>query len=262
MEYFGLIIAGLVSGIISGITGASGVMIMIPLLTTFFGVPLLYALGTSLMADVISSGPIAWSYYRAGYLHIRTALLIISGAFIGTFFATGTVEYIPEFIISVGVILTMLFLGMRMMQGPLRSIETQPLLLRAFVSENPYTQTILAFLAGLILGMLTGFFGAGGGIFVFIVVHFIFRLDVKTSIGTAAGVMFMSAFSGALGYWRADFINLTQGLIIGIAAAIGGVISAHIAHRISEETLSRSVGVFLLIAACALLLIEGYGFFV
>ena len=50
-----LILLGLVTGIVVSLVGASGVMLIVPVLTLVFSVPIHMAIGTSLLVDMIAS---------------------------------------------------------------------------------------------------------------------------------------------------------------------------------------------------------------
>ncbi|MBA4384240.1 MAG: sulfite exporter TauE/SafE family protein, partial [Anaerolinea sp.] len=58
------ILIGLATGLVVGITGASGVLLVVPLLTILLNVSMHTAVGTSLFVDVITPLVVAYSYYR------------------------------------------------------------------------------------------------------------------------------------------------------------------------------------------------------
>ena len=259
VELVGLVFIGIFSGIVSGMTGASGVMVLIPILTSVFGAPLFVAIGTSLMADVIASGPIAVLYYKARNFNVRAALFLGLGAIVGTQIGTSHVVFVPENLIMIGVSLAMIGLGIRMMRGSVRNVHIQPSWTKKITIKHDVLRSLLSLAIGLLLGIMTGFFGAGGGILVFLILYFVFNFDLKTSIGTAAGVMLISAFAGAWGYWGLGNVDVRIGFIVGISAMIGGIASAHIAHRIDEDVLSRYVGILFTLLAIVMLAVRFLG---
>ena len=66
-----------------GITGASGVLLVVPLLTILMGVGMHSAVGTSLFVDVITPLFVAYSYYRRGNVNMKAALWLAIGAILG-----------------------------------------------------------------------------------------------------------------------------------------------------------------------------------
>lgn len=248
-----LIIAGIFSGVVSGATGASGVMIMIPFLTTFFGFPLYVAVGTSLLADLISSVPISYTYFRNRNVDVFTGLLLGGGAILGTTLAVGNLQIFPEELIVFGIALFMVGLGFRLWRDGVKK-EYRPESFPEFkIFKDARVRMITSVIVGVFLGFLTGYFGAGGGILIFLVLYFLLRLNLKKSIGTAAFVMIVSSLSGVIGHGSLGNINVSAGLIIGCSAAIGGVLSAILANRLDEAYLSKIVGGIFVVLAVIML---------
>ena len=81
--------AGIATGILSGIFGIGGGIILVPILVTFFAMPQATASGMSLVAMLLPVGALGvWEYYRAGKIgpqHIGFGLLIACGIALGTF---------------------------------------------------------------------------------------------------------------------------------------------------------------------------------
>ena len=77
------ILIGLGTGLVVGITGASGVLLVVPLLTILMGTSMHTAVGTSLFVDVITPLFVAYSYYRRGNVNLKAALWLAVGAIVG-----------------------------------------------------------------------------------------------------------------------------------------------------------------------------------
>lgn len=253
-----LITGGLFTGIVSGMTGASGVMVVIPLLTLVFGMTVLPSIGTSLMVDVLVALPIAWVYYRHGNTDLYAGMWIAVGAVLGAQVGALEVVNISSDILIIGLTIFMVFLGGRMWyQGTTKThhvstdrdaFEYLPAALCSWSGRAS-----ISLVLGFLLGLLTGFFGAGGGILVFLLLYFVLRLPLKIAIGTASLIMIITAASGMIGYFAQDNIDLVKGLLIGIAAAIGGSISAVIANKIPDTVLARGVGTIFIIVGFVML---------
>ncbi|BAY65654.1 hypothetical protein NIES22_57610 [Calothrix brevissima NIES-22] len=78
------LILGLIAGIVSGITGIGGGIIILPALIFVLGFSQHQAQGTTLALlvppiDILT----AWTYYKQGYVDIRTAALLCVGFLLG-----------------------------------------------------------------------------------------------------------------------------------------------------------------------------------
>lgn len=81
-----LLVVGLASGILSGLVGVGGGIIIVPALVLFLGMSQHEAQGTSLAVLLLPAGIFAvYNYYSAGYVDIRSTLIIASTFVIGGF---------------------------------------------------------------------------------------------------------------------------------------------------------------------------------
>jgi hypothetical protein len=255
MTYFILIILGLFVGGITGITGASGVLILVPILSTFFDIPLPIILGTSLLVDVIASSSVSFAYFKAKNLDIKGIIWIIVGSLlgaqIGSFFVVSMSRVLIMFVLSLG----MIFFGTKMW----RSGFSKNKLSAPIVSEKIYSyfkSPIGMILSGFIVGLATGIFGAGGGLTIFIIFYSFLKFPIKKAVGTSSFVMLLTALSGVLGYAENGNLDIKLGIIIGISAAIGGALSSVFANRIKEEFLARIIGIFFVFFAIVMLILK------
>jgi len=117
MTHFAALIAlGIVAGMTSGLIGIGGGIIIVPVLVLFMGFSQQLAQGTTLALMVPPLGAFAaWSYYRQGYVDIKTAVLICLGFVAGSILGADLALRLP------GEILTRIFgailvaIGMKML---------------------------------------------------------------------------------------------------------------------------------------------------
>src|SRR3954471_10759962 len=82
-----LLAIGLGAGVLSGIFGIGGGIVIVPALIYLARMQPQQASGTSLAALVLPVGAFgAWTYYKAGTLDVRAALLIAAGLAVGAAF--------------------------------------------------------------------------------------------------------------------------------------------------------------------------------
>lgn len=249
------IIIGIFVGAITGVTGASGVLVLIPIFTAFFNIPLPVVLGTSLLVDVIASASVSYSYYKAKNIEVKKALWIIVGALLGAQIGSYFVVSISRIFIMIILAICMVFFGFKMFKKGLSKNNSQALQVSDKFSlylKNPIGMTCM----GLIIGIITGIFGAGGGLSVFIILYSILRFDIKKSVGTSSFVMLLTAFSGVVGYTKNGNIDFHLGIIMGIAAAFGGLFTSFIANKVNERILSRAIGIFFIFFAVVMVILK------
>ncbi|HOK35213.1 MAG TPA: sulfite exporter TauE/SafE family protein [Candidatus Pacearchaeota archaeon] len=250
LQIFLMVLIGLFTGAVTGLTGASGVMVVVPLATVLLNFPIHQAIGTSLIVDVLAPLAISYTYYKHGNIDIKSGIWIalgsVLGAQLGAYFAAGVSAgnlggAFGIFMIIMGIILWR--------NGINREVITKKM--KRIVKFETQTQRIItALILGFFVGLLTGFLGAGGGGIVLLILIFVLDFPLHKAIGTSALIMAITACSGAIGYGLHGNTNILSGLILGFIAAASGVISAKFANKINEEVLAKTVGViFVLLGA-------------
>jgi len=234
------ILIGLATGLVVGITGASGVLLVVPLLTLLLNFQMHTAVGTSLFVDVITPLFVAFSYYRHGNVNLKAALWLAIGAILGA--QAGALvanAFVPSGLMSKGFILFMLIMAVSMWVKSFRPKQENT---RVRFSEMNNKNRLITFGIGLILGINSGLFGAGGGLMFLLVLIIILKYPTRLAVGTSSLIMAMTAASGTIGYAIQGNVDFRTGTIIAIAAVISGLLGARLANKVPENTLNRIVG--------------------
>ena len=235
------ILIGLGTGLVVGITGASGVLLVVPLLTIIMGVTMHTAVGTSLFVDVITPLFVAYSYYRRGNVNLKAALWLAVGAIIGAqagaLFANLVVS---SNAMNIGFIVFLFAMAASMWFKSGRPARENN---GARLVEMNTRNRLITLGIGLLLGINSGLFGAGGGLVFLLVLLMVLKYPTRMAVGTSSLIMAMTAASGTLGYALHGNVDFSVGIIIAIAAVVSGLLSARLAHKVSEKLLNRIVGI-------------------
>ena len=167
------ILIGLATGLVVGITGASGVLLVVPLLTILLNFSMHTAVGTSLFVDVITPLVVAYSYYRHGNVNLKSALWLAIGAILGA--QAGALvanSFVPSELMSKGFILFMIGMAVSMW---IKSYRPKRENARVRLSEMNHKNRLITFGIGLLLGICSGLFGAGGGLMFLLVLIVILK---------------------------------------------------------------------------------------
>ena len=241
-QFVNLIGIGLLTGSVVGLTGASGVVVVVPLLTVLLGYSMHSAIGTSLFVDVITPMFVAWSYSKNGNVNIKSGLWLalgaIAGAQIGSLLANQSLsggQIGAGFIVMIFIMAIVMWRKSMLPSKPrIESENTQPLT----------TKTVLASLGiGLLLGGMSGMVGAGGGMAFLLVLILVLKYPIHKAIGTSSLIMSLTAASGTIGYALHGNVNFISGLFVGIGSMIGGLLTSRVANKVSEQTLEKIVSV-------------------
>ena len=231
---------GIITGILTGITGSSGVIVVVPAMT-FLGHTFHIAVGTSLLVDVITTASVVYVYTRGKKIDWKIGLILGGGALVGAQIGSHVAIFVsdrPLEIVFALMALVMAFQSFRRAKSGLK-IKHREL-------PHPYA---IGFLTSLPIGILTGTLGTSGGIMFIAVMMILYSMDPKTMVGTATLAMFVSAVSGTAGYLVLNSVDLVGGFIIGIVSLVSGFYFAKKALKMKDSTIYYFLGsVFLVVS--------------
>jgi hypothetical protein len=109
------LLIGLGAGVLSGMFGIGGGVVIVPALIFLAAMTLREATGTSLAALIPPVGLLgAWEYYRSGSIHVRTAILVATGLFVGAYLGSRIILSVPNGPAKKAYAVFMVIIGIRM----------------------------------------------------------------------------------------------------------------------------------------------------
>jgi uncharacterized membrane protein YfcA len=262
------LVVGGMTGFLAGLLGVGGGFIMIPLLTAM-GVPIHTAVGTCL-AFVACSG-------LAGILqHVRqrsidpiVALTMTLPATLTAILSAHSSSLVSRQVLQ--VLFSLLLVGIVVMYR--LAPASRPLLpaisptasrwyvlhRQRVIGDMPYYydfNILKAILSGLATGLLSGFFGIGGGVFLVPLTAVVLRVPLRVTAGTSLAVFILPAIFGAFTHWRQGNVDMGLWLPLVVAGIVGSQVGARCVVHMPPEMLKR---LFLLLvsAGAVFMLVKG-----
>ncbi|MHC1739956.1 MAG: sulfite exporter TauE/SafE family protein [Anaerolineaceae bacterium] len=235
------ILIGLATGLMVGITGASGVLLVVPLLTIVMNVGMHTAVGTSLFVDMITPLVVAFIYFRKGNVNLKAALWLAVGAILGA--QAGALvanQVVSNDLLGDGFIIFLFLMAISMW---IKSARPAPEITESRLMVMTNKNRLITFGIGILVGITSGLFGAGGGLVFLLVLMIILKYPTRMAIGTSSLIMAMTATSGTIGYALHGNVDYSIGITVAIAAVVSGWLGSHIAQTVSDKLLNRIIGV-------------------
>src|SRR5690349_8002403 len=190
MEIAGYIAAALI-GISLGLIGGGGSILTMPVLVYLFRISPTLATSYSLFVVGSTSLVGALNNYKKGYVSIKTALLFGISS-IGTVFLTRKyiVPKLPKtftignITISQSILIMCLF-AVLMMLASVSMLKNKDHETRDTIDERDIHHLPKLFLYGILIGIVTGFLGAGGGFLLIPTLVLLGHIPMKEAIGTS-----------------------------------------------------------------------------
>jgi uncharacterized membrane protein YfcA len=240
-----LFVAGLVTSFAGSVVGLGGGFLLVPALRLFFGLPPAIVAGTSLALVVVTNATASVTYAIERRIRVRTGLAIAAGGVPASILGAHVVRAITPMEFDVLLAALTLALAIHVL---LRSKT------RAVPTARPATEAAWWLMAGVgaIVGVLSGLFGAGGGVVLIPALIYFTELSPHEITATAQfAVLFVSA-AGLGAHVLQHDLHIAFALPLLIAALIGGPLGARFSSRLQPARLLFFVGAALIVAAVAL----------
>lgn len=263
MVIAGYILAALV-GVSLGLIGGGGSILTVPILVYLMGINPILATSYSLFIVGSTSMVGAINNYRKGFVHIKTALLFGISS-ITTVFITRKIimPAIPETIYSTPTfsithnMATMVLFAVLMLLASVAMIKSGKQPEQQTTTDAPKKSNIVKLLLnGILIGMATGFLGAGGGFLVIPALVLMLKMPMKKAIGTSLLIIALNSligFTGDLGHFTIDWKFLISVTLIAIAGIFAGGL---LAKKIEGDKLKKAFGWFVLTMGVYILIKE------
>jgi len=107
---------------------------------------------------------------------------------------------------------------------------------------------------GVLAGVFAGMFGIGGGLIIVPALVLLFGMKQHAAVGTSLGALLLPV--GALGawvYWKNGNINVAYSALLAGGLLVGALLGAKLVEPVSDLTLRRMFGAFLLLVSIKML---------
>lgn len=234
--FFGAVSAGL----LGSLTGLGGGVIIIPLLTLGFGVPMHYAIGASLISVIGTSSGSAVAFVKEGFTNMRIGMFLeiatTTGAIMGALIS-GLLNPNTIGIIFASILIMTVLLNLRKKpdhQEPLiqGSLEHRLQLYGNFpdkgvMKDYSARNTVPGFFMMVFAGIMSGLLGIGSGALKVLAMDNLMKLPFKVSTTTSNFMIGVTAVASSLIYFQ-------RGEIIPVIVApvlIGVVLGSFIGSK-------------------------------
>lgn len=234
-----LFLGAVSAGLLGSLTGLGGGVIIIPLLTLGFGVPMHYAIGASLISVIGTSSGSAVAFVKEGFTNMRIGMFLeiattagaILGALVSGMLNPNTIGIIFASILILTVILNLkgkpdhqetLIKGS--LEDKLKLYGTFPD--KGVIKSYSARNTVPGFLMMVFAGAMSGLLGIGSGALKVLAMDNMMKLPFKVSTTTSNFMIGVTAVAGSLIYFqRGEIIPVIVAPVL-IGVVVGSLIGA------------------------------------
>lgn len=225
------LVLALLIGMSLGLLGSGGGIITLPVLVYVAGVPVGEAVALSLAIVGITSlvGAVIKAY-QGDVDPKGTFWFALAGA-VGAFPGSFLTPLVTEQTLTLIFALLMLVVGVKMLfvrTGTTRAAKPKPWWLYV--------------LAGLAIGVLTGFLGVGGGFLIVPALVMLMGMDMHRAAGSSLVIITINSFSGLLGHLSQESIDVPLAVEFLVAAIVGMAVTSAFVGQVPERALRTMFG--------------------
>ena len=273
-----LAVVAIAAGFVGSLTGIGGGIIIIPVLVIFFNVPLVVAIGASVITILANSATTGSAYLRDRLTDLRIGMFLeiatVPGAIIG---AVATVYLVhadlaDALLVALGIILILLAIaGLKRIRDESQTTVVPDRISRRlglggfyhdvhldrtvhYQAENTKRALGIMFGAGLVAGM----FGIGSGVLKVTALDEALKLPIKVSTATSNFMIGVTACATTGVLLAAGYVNAVLAAPVAIGATAGSLIGSYMLPGMRSRSI-RVAFTAVLVGLSIELIIRGLG---
>lgn len=250
------------AGLVGALTGLGGGVVIVPLLTSVFGVDIRYAVGASLVSVIATSLGAASTYIKQGYTNLRLGMFLevatTTGAIIGALIATFVSVKALTIVLAI-VLMYSAYLSQRPRIEHTEDEATDPLAnYLKLNSTYPTPEGLVSYQVHslptgfgvmLIAGTLSGLLGIGSGGFKVLAMDQAMRLPFKVSTTTSNFMIGVTAAASAGVYLARGYIDPGLSMPVMLGVLPGAFLGARILQGAKTQMLRTIFSIVLVVMA-------------
>lgn len=237
---FGLaLLSGGLVGLLLGATGGGGSLIAIPLLVYVVGLPVQKATALSLIVVGCSAFLGAWKESRQEHVHLLAAVLFSFTGMIGAWAGAHGHQLVPESVVLFlfgNLLLVISLWTFWHQQGPPATLSQT-----GCAEHFTWKCAMKALAIGWGVGLLTGFFGIGGGFLIVPTLMVLLEFPIRLAIGSSFLIIALISLGGVIGHLNMAHLHfLITGLLLA-GSFLGLWFGSHLTRKVSTAHLRKGV---------------------
>jgi len=257
IEFLSIVGAGIIAGLLGSLTGLGGGTVLVPVLTLFYGIPIIFATGASLISTIATSAGSASAYVKQRIANVKIGIGLEIATTLGAIVGSLTLVYVRRsgFIWIIFVVFGVVMLSSLVPTIQRTAKEIPPLMkpdwtTRFFQLSGSYYDSkiskkvdyngirwwmgeIVMFFAGVISGLL----GIGSGAMKVVGMDWAMNLPMKVTTTTSNFMIGITAATGSSIYWFQGYIQPFIAAATAIGVIIGSFFGTKILVRITNTNI-------------------------
>ena len=244
-----IFLVSIVAGLLGSLGGVGGGLVIVPVLTLFFGVDIHLAAGASIVAVIATSSGAAVAFLRDGWANVRVGMFLqvatVAGAMVGALIAPNVPTQVLLLTLGVVLLISVVMQVARLADEPAQAAPVTPDRLRlggSFYSLR-LARTLdyrpqrvgAGFAMMAVAGVISGLLGIGSGALKVLAMDGLMHLPMKVSSATSNFMIGVTAAASVGIYIARDYVDATLVAPVVLGILIGAVTGARLLPRLTNQ---------------------------
>ena len=257
MTFVAIVAMAVFAGVAGSMVGVGGGIVVVPMLTLVFDVPIKVAIATSLISVIATSSAAQTVFVTKGFTNLRLGMsleiMTTLGAIAGGITAVLISGQVLQGVFAVVLVYVAYTMNRRGGDAP---AERTGVLEASFVDPvdgRRITYGVRRFRLGAFLsffaGNISGLIGLGGGAFKVPIMNVVMHVPLKATIATSNLMLGVTAATGAVIFYGRGFVDPRYAVPAALGILAGARLGPRLAVRLRSQTLSLIMQVLLVVFA-------------
>lgn len=251
-----------VAGVFGSMLGVGGGIIMVPMLSLAFGVPIKVAIATSIVCVIATSSMAQTTFVSRGMTNVRLGMMLEVATAAGAVAGGLTAVLIDGRVLQFCFAALCVYVAWQMNRrgGDVEPVHTGTLEASYYdpaagrVVSYGVRRMRLGFLLSLGAGNVSGLLGVGGGAFKVPIMNLLMGIPLKATIATSNLMIGVTAATGAAIFYGRGYMDPYYAVPAALGILAGARLGPRFAVRLSARALGVIFQIVLLVFAVMMLL--------
>lgn len=229
------------AGFMDAIAGGGGIISLPSYLMAFHGLPFYYAFGTNKLSSCVGTFFSTARFVKQGYVDWKLFAPSVVFALVGSTGGTWLQHHTPDAVLKYMLLAVLPVVAIVTLRGREWPDEPEPMDVRK--------QTLIVWMAALVIGAYDGYYGPGTGTFLMITFVRIAKLDTRHAAGGVKVINLSSNLGSLVTAVAAGYVYWRVGLIAAAASIAGHYLGAGLAIKNGSKLVRPAVAIVLILLA-------------
>lgn len=243
--FVGILLVALLAGVFGSMLGVGGGIIIVPVLSLAFGVPIKTAIATSIVCVIATSSMAQTTFAARGMTNMRLGMFLEVATTIGALAGGITAVLVDGRILRVCFAVVLFYVAWQMSRRRGDIVPVQGSVMQSSYYDPAEGRSVsygvqrlgLGFVLSLVAGNVSGLLGVGGGAFKVPIMNLLMRVPLKATIATSNLMIGVTAATSAAIFYGRGYMDPYWIVPAALGILAGARVGPRLAIRLSARVL-------------------------